>query len=162
MPTHPTLAFALDLADKLIKLAAVILAGIWTYWNYCKSRTYAQKLELQLAGTLFSQNGLYLEIAAAIKNLGGTTHFVEHQGTFCEVIAISADLSEQTLRLLQVFRAESRIEPGESVSDRLVCGLKLNLTDIVWIRIDLRVESGGIEWRKSDLIRISTIPTRNP
>lgn len=157
MSTHPTLSFALDIADKLIKLAAVILGGIWTYWNYRKSRTYAQKLELQLAGTVLSQNGLYVEIAAAIKNLGGTTHSVQQQGTSCGVVAIAADLSEQTLRVFRVFIAEERIEPGETISDLLLGRLDFSIPQTIWIRIDLRVASAGVEWHKSDLVRVSAI-----
>ncbi len=46
---HPQAAFWLDVADKMVKLAAVCMGGIWTYWNYRKSRTCEQKLELQLS-----------------------------------------------------------------------------------------------------------------
>ncbi len=55
---HPELSFALDVADKAIKLAAVLLGGVWTYWNYRKGRKYAQKVELQLTGAVFEQGGI--------------------------------------------------------------------------------------------------------
>jgi hypothetical protein len=40
---HPDLTLWLDVADKILRLIAVTLGGIWTYWNYRKSRTYAQR-----------------------------------------------------------------------------------------------------------------------
>ena len=61
MQPHPSLYFALDLADKLLKLAAVALGGIWTYWNYRKSRTYAQKIELEVTASVFVRAHTYVE-----------------------------------------------------------------------------------------------------
>ena len=106
---------------------------------------------------MLSQNGLYVVIAAAIKNLGGTTHSVQQQGTSCKVVAISADLSEQTLRVFRVFTAEERIEPGETISDLLLSRLDFSIPETIWIRIDLRVASAGVEMHKSDLVRVSAI-----
>ena len=156
-PVHPTLTFWLDVVDKAIKFAAVALGGIWTYWNYRKSRTYAQKLELQLTGAVFQQNGLFLEVSAEIKNLGAARHLLRYEDALCEFVAISSDLSEKSVEVFRVFTREDQIEPGESISDRLTSRLDIDLDTTIWLRVDLRVSSGSVEWRKSDLIRLADI-----
>ena len=151
---HPTLSFGLDVADKVFKLCAVLLGGIWTYWNYRKSRTYAQKMELQISSSVFQQGGAtYIEVVAKLKNLGATVHTVQQEGTYCEIIAILSDLSAQSIRLMPVFTQDSFIEPGEGISDHLLAIVPLHPSNIVWLRIDLRVASRKIEWQESDLIR---------
>lgn len=150
------LSVALDIADKAIKLIAVMLGGIWTYWNYKKSRTYEQKMELQLAGTIFERNGTYIEVLAKLKNLGETVHPVQQEGTYCEIIAIYSDMSEQSVRLSPIFTRDQYIEPGETISDRVLTLLRTDVTDIVWLRVDLRVASGRVEWQETDVIRLTS------
>ena len=158
MQPHPILAFGLDIADKLLKLAAVVLGGIWTYWNYRKSRTYAQKLELQLAASILVRMETYLEIRATIKNLGGSAHTVQHAGSLCSIYAVDENITERRIRVLPVFNSEDQIEPGESISDLIL--LKLNAEDAasVWIQIDLRVISGSVEWHKREIVRLERRP----
>ena len=117
---HPLASFWLDVVDKVVKLAAVCLGGIWTYWNYRKSRTYEQKLELQLAVSLLAEESLYVELTVGLKNLGGTTHQVQQVGSSCEVFAITRDLEEIPVRVMPIFSSEDRIEPGESIGDVLI------------------------------------------
>jgi hypothetical protein len=154
---HPELSFALDVADKAIKLAAVLLGGVWTYWNYRKSRTYAQKLELQLTGAVFEQDGIFLEASAEIKNLGAARHVLQREDALCELVVISSDLAERSVKVLAVFKSEDQIEPGEAISDLFLHRLDVAPDNIVWLRIDLSVSSGSVEWRRSHLIRLGDI-----
>jgi len=154
---HQTLSFALDVADKAIKLLAVLLGGIWTYWNYKKSRTYEQKMELQLTGSLFVRNGIFVEIAATLKNLGGTKQAVQQEGAYCEVTAIFEDLSEKSIRIFRVFSKDEYIEPGESIDDCLLFRLDHDAS-VVWLRINLLVASTSVEWRQVEWIRVDANP----
>ena len=155
MQVHPALSFALDIADKLIKLVAVILGGIWTYWNYRKSRTYAQKLELEITALIFVRVHTYLEIAVSIKNLGGTAHTLRHAASSsCSIFAIAEDLSERVLRVLPVFAREDHIEPGESIDDLQLVRLDPEDAHAMWVKIALRVASDGVEWHQTKLVRL--------
>jgi hypothetical protein len=157
-PAHPQLAFALDIADKLIKLAAVLLGGVWTYWNYRKSRTYQQKLELEVVGTVFTRGDLYCDVKLTVKNIGNTRHNVEHEGTFCELSVVHADLSEESLELFDVFTEEDSLEPGESMKDALYWSVPAAADSIVWVKLTLRVVSNGVQWSSTDLIRMGVSP----
>ena len=162
MQPHPTIAFALDIADKLIKLAAVFLGGIWTYWNYRKSRTYAQKLELEVTASIFVRTYTYVEITMSLKNLGGTSHKLHLDGSTCSIYAIDENLIQHILRVLPVFTLRDLIEPGESINDLHVFRLDAEAARRVWIKLDLRVVSGSVEWHQTDLVRLSGTSETDP
>ncbi len=82
-PLHPNAAFALDIADKAIKAVAVLLGGVWTYWNYRKSRTHAQKLELGMTSNVLSREFLFLDIAVTLENVGAARQLLEPDNVFC-------------------------------------------------------------------------------
>jgi hypothetical protein len=40
------------------------------------------------------------------------------------------------------------IEPGESIHDLILWSLPAFATEMVWLRLNLRILSGGVEWRE--------------
>jgi hypothetical protein len=151
---HPIVSFWLDVADKVIKLFAVLIAGAWTWMNYRRSRTYAKKLELLLSGSIVVKEHLYVEVVAGLKNLAASRHAVQQQGTGCEILAVMKNMEERRIRLYSVFELHEWIEPGETIDDLIQCKVPIAPKDIVWIRINLRVVSGKIEWNTSCLIKV--------
>jgi hypothetical protein len=99
-----TLGLALDVADKVIKLAAVGLGGVWNFWNYRTSRTYEQKMDLQLTCSIFRSGRVYFDICARLKNLGATRHTVQQEGSSLEVAVVRGDLTEQLINVVPVSR----------------------------------------------------------
>ncbi len=158
---HPKAAFALDIADKAIKAIAVLLGGIWTYWNYGKSRTYEQKLQLQVSGDVFLRGSLYLDVAVVLENVGASKSLIQAQGTTCDVVAIMNDLSELPVRLFPVFALHTQIEPGESVSDHVFWRLENPSEQMVWLMVNLRVISGRIEWNAKAMVRVDPVKPKS-
>jgi len=154
---HPVLTFWLDVADKLIKFAAVALGGVWTYWNYRKSRTYAQKLELTVSGAAFERQGLCVEITASIKNLGSSQHLLDPDGSTCEVVAIFADSTEEAVTAFPVFTLHDYIEPSETIGDQAAWRSQLTSAQVLWFKVNLRIVSGKVEWNESHLIRVNDL-----
>jgi hypothetical protein len=149
--THPNISYWLD---EGIKLGALILGGLWTFWNYRKSRTYAQKLDLQITGDVFFSGGLYIDVTAVLTNLGASKHLLQPEGTSCEIVAILKDMSQQDIRLFPVFPLHTYIEPGESINDHLLWHIQAPPADIVWLKINLRVVSGKVEWNRTSMVRV--------
>jgi hypothetical protein len=141
---HTTLTFALDIVDKLIKLVAVAIGGWWTWWNYRKSRTYQPKLELEL--TVFLKSDLYGDVRLTVKNIGESMQAVEPAATFCELLIVRDDLSEEGAALFPVFANRRRIEPGEAVVDTFCWCITAPLDGILWVKLELRIVTGGVEW----------------
>jgi hypothetical protein len=156
--THPTIQFALDIADKLIKLVAVIIGAYWTWWNYLKSRKYEHKLELELTSTAFIKTHLYGDVRLVAKNIGETKHPVEHAGTFCELVIVRDDLSEESADLFRVFADNRSIEPGETMNDTFCWCVTQPLERILWIKLKLRVVTNGVEWWSTRLVRVESEP----
>jgi hypothetical protein len=156
LPPHPYAAFWLDIADKAIKFIAVLIAGLWTLWNYRKSRTYSQRLELEVVGGVFVKDFLYGDAIVTLKNIGATKHSLEHVGTFCELFIVRDDLSEESVELFRVFDRNKTIEPGESINDTLYWRVTHPLEDLTWIKLNLRVVSNGVEWAWSCLMRVES------
>ena len=153
--SHPNLSIALDIADKLIKLAAVLIGGAWTWWNYRKSRTYEQKLDLQISGTVFLHKGtLYGDVSAIAGNIGASNHSVQQAGTYCELSVVRDDLTESPVRLFDAFRSQDKIEPGESIDETHYWRIDQPIDKLLWVKLSLAVVSNGVEWRTSCLIRI--------
>jgi hypothetical protein len=153
-PLHPLASFWLDIADKLIKLAAVFIGALWTWWNFRKSRTYEQRLDLKIAANAVAKDGLFGDVRVEVKNIGATKHVVQHTGTFCELAIVRDDLTEEIIELFRVFTSNIKIEPGEVINDTKFWHLSGSLEQIVWVKLTLRVVSNGVEWRSVDLIRV--------
>lgn len=153
---HAGTSFVLDIVDKAIKFVAVLIGGLWTWWNYRKGRTYEQKLELEVVGTVFVKRNLYVDVRVVVKNIGASQHSVQHEGTFCVLSVIRDDLEEQPIKLFRVFTDNDKMEPGESIDGTEYWRIPQPIDDIVWVKLELRVVSNGVEWRSSCLIRVES------
>jgi hypothetical protein len=151
---HPQLAFVLDVLDKLIKLAAVLIGAFWTWWNYRKSRTYEQKLELKVTSTVFIKTHLYGDVRLIVKNISATKHTVQQNGTFCELLIVREDLSEESAALFRVFANRRSIEPDETIDDTFCWCVTQSLNRILWVKLKLRIVTDGVEWWTTRLIRV--------
>ena len=149
---HPNFTYWLD---EGARLGALALGALWTYWNYRKSRTYAQKLELELTGEVFFKDGVYVNIATSLINRGASIFFsVQQKGTSCTLSAIHKDLSVTPIRIFPIFVQHNQMEPGEQIHDALFWRIDLSPKDLVWIKIDLRIVSDKVEWNSVALIRV--------
>jgi hypothetical protein len=153
-PVHPVATFWLGVLDEIIKLAAVFIGAFWTLWNFRKSRTYQQKLQLEIVGTVFIKNDLYGDVLVTAKNIGASRHVVQKAGSFIEVSVILDDLSEHIVELFHVFTGDDSMEPGESITDTKFWSIAPPIDNIVWVRLNLRVVSEELEWRSSSLVRV--------
>jgi hypothetical protein len=155
-PLNPVASFWLNIADKLIKLAAVLIGAYWTWWNFRKSRTYEQRLELDLVATAHLREDLYGDVKFTVKNIGGTKHSVEHTGTFCEIFSVLDDLTEESIEVIRVFGNNSSIEPTESINDTAYWRIPKPLDGILWVKVKLRVVSNGVEWFSTRLLWVGS------
>ena len=153
-PVHPVATFWLGVLDEIIKLAAVFIGGLWALWNFRKSRTYQQKLQLEIVGTVFIKKDLYGDVLVTAKNIGASRHVVQKAGSFIEISVILDDLSEHIVELFRVFNDDDSMEPGESINDTKIWSIAPPFDNIVWVRLSLRILSNGVDWRWSSLVRV--------
>lgn len=109
-----------------------------------------------MVGTVFVKRNLYGAVNVIVKNIGATKHAVQRDGSFCELIIVRDDLTEQSMQLFRVFTHNDRIEPGESIADTQYSRIPPPIDDILWIKLALRIVSNGVEWGSSCLIRVES------
>lgn len=120
---HPYGAFWLDFADKAIKALAVIVAGIWTYINFIRSRTFMKKLEPSVSGKIFEKNGKhYILISKRLKNVGQAKYPIRQKGTALEADTLSPD-GRTRLSVTKAFEDHAWIEPGEQIDEPVVLSI---------------------------------------
>ena len=62
---------SLTAIDTVVKIAAVIVGGAWTYLNYVRGRTYSRRLELAVSGAVTERDDVYfLTGSAGLKTSG--------------------------------------------------------------------------------------------
>ena len=142
---------AIDNIEKVAMIAAVIIGGLWVYYNFFKGRTYKPRLEPIVSGKIFDQDGkLYLITTAKLKNAGLSKVEIEQEGTALRVFSYIreqptfTDLVEvEWLATFPVFLDHKWVEPGKGIDDELLIALPYN--SIFAIRTELQVIASGIE-----------------
>jgi hypothetical protein len=151
--------FALDVIDIGLKVAALVIGGLWALMNYNRSRIYQRKLELGLSGKVFQRNGrLYFGGTCQLKNVGQSKYPIEQNGTTCQIWAYRRSIHTELIYTFTIFERHGWIEPGEQIEEPLLTLVKFDPTELIGVRADFRVVSGGIEWNASRIFEMADNP----
>ncbi len=143
---HPHISFWLDVADKVLKVLAVLLGGAWTLMHYLRGRTFKRRLEPGVSGELFTAQGKpYLKMAFTLKNLGLSKCGIDWPGTWGEVQLMKPAGREKWKRF-ELFRSHKWIESGEPVTDAVVLSVPPPETYVA-LQLIIRVKSQKGWWR---------------
>lgn len=158
---HSNGKFWLDFCDKVIKAAAVVVAGIWTYFNYKKSRTYKSKLEPNVTGEVFQKDGMYYALVeCSLKNVGRSKFPIKQTGTGLTAIVLGPN-GRKKVALASVFEDHAWIEPEERISDPRVIPIP-DPEGYVALLLELRIvsdmmddfgDSHSNEWNAKTILR---------
>jgi len=156
---------ALDIIDKVTKIAAVFIGGAWAYLNYIRGRTYKKRLEVSISGEWLHSDGVsFLSGAAQLKNVGLSKVPIEQKGTAIVVYELrpsastksTADVIEERVKVRSVFKDHAWIEPGEPINEAFLLQLGLS-KERVAMKLELRVVAANIEWNANCIVK----PTQN-
>jgi hypothetical protein len=151
---HPVASFWLDVADKAIKALAVMIGFGWTVINFKISRTFQDRIEVSVTGTLHRREYLQtLIVNCQIKNVGQVRYDIEQKGTCVEVFGCAADGSEELIQTIEVFKDHQWIEPLEVIVEPK--WLAISEPDkLLAIKAAVRIVSNKIEWNGSCIVAI--------
>ena len=167
---HSSLSAVLDIVDKVVKVAAVLIAAAWGYLNYRRGRTFKRRLEPRISGKIIFSNGAWLLCGEAeLKNVGLSVVTIEQKGTAIVVddLAVASDgagssrVASERVAVLEVFKAHGWIEPGESIKQSFLNTLP-SRADRVAARLRLRVVSHNTEWNDDSVAEIALPPKSEP
>ncbi len=151
---YPRLSFALDVVTKL---GALAIGGYWTYWNHWKRRTYAERLELEIATQAIGEPERLWIVTVRAKNVGNSVVRLGDTRA-CRVVSFSSkdddELAEDLVDSFDVFAEEETIESGESIQDQFLIPADSMLTDAI-LRLELIIDagqSGNFRWRTKQFL----------
>jgi len=157
------LSTVLDIVDKSVKVAAVLIAGTWAYLNYLRGRTFKRRLEPQISGNLLCVDKDWFVCGEAqLKNVGLSKVTIEQKGTaiVVEDLVVAKDSKDSPavfsdeVAVLEVFKTHKWLEPGETVKESFLTLLPSDRNRIA-VRLGLRVVSHDIEWNADSIAEIA-------
>lgn len=139
-------------------ILAIVIGGIWTYFNFIRGRIYHPRLEPAISGTLFENKGVsFVIVRARLKNIGLTKVDISQVGMAIIIhsyqIARFDEISTADMTRLapfSVFEDHEWIEPSELIEDEKL--FQLPHYDGTGIRVELRFTYHGIEWNTGAVV----------
>jgi hypothetical protein len=166
IPSPPSdstgLSTALDLIDKITKILALLIGGMWAYLNYVRGRTFKRRLEPSITGkTILSKGVLFLSGLAEVKNVGLSKVPIEQKGTAVEVLALklrnddadAPELHTEDVDVRSVFKRHGWLEPGEHIQESFFLPVP-EKSHLVALRLRLRIVADGIEWNADSVVEL--------
>lgn len=121
---------AVDILGTLVTAAAVIVGGLWAYFNFVKGRTYRPRLEVEMQGEWRVIDGeRWLHSRVRVKNIGASKVTLRQRGTGLQLSRLrtrdpaSTRARWETLTVSEIFKEHQWIEPGETISDDVLLHL---------------------------------------
>lgn len=148
---------ALDRLDKIIKVVAVVLGGIWTYLNYVRGRTFKRRLELSVTGKLLqSGSNILVTGVAQVKNVGLSKVSISRTPSAIMIDDLYIDSSapdkvaSEEVGIQDVLADHGWVEPGEVIQESFLVPLLPRMNRVA-SRIRMRIVSRSllfknIEW----------------
>jgi hypothetical protein len=153
----------LDAAQKLANILAVLIGGLWAYYQFFKGRVFRPRLELAISGELgYSEQTNLILVKAKLKNVGLSKLDIQQRGTAIRLLKMSppqaANANARAVdwehcATLSVFKSHAWIEPGESIEDQTLIELPDARARV--FRIELRIVSQRISWKTWSLCMAS-------
>jgi hypothetical protein len=150
-----------DILQKLFTIAAIIVGGIWTYFNFFQGRTYKMRLEPNVSGKVVTINELsHLVATISVKNVGLSKVEIEQKGSALKVLSYEAwdgvnnilSIEWQNLTAFPVFETHQWIEPGEEITEQRL--LVIPKSEYTAFQLQLRIVSKKAAWRAMDIVTL--------
>jgi hypothetical protein len=163
----------LDYADKIVKIAAVLIGGIWAYYGFFRARIHRSRLDTTISAEAFRKDGRdYLHVSILIKNVGSSSLSIRQDGTALEVFSVSGDdipqSPAQALSIsdsdwkwqatLPIFRQNAWIDSAEEAEDELLMLIPQNQ---IAVKIVASVIGGKFDWGATKILRLIESENQN-
>jgi hypothetical protein len=166
-------AHLIDNSEKVCTIIAVIVGGLWVYFNSFRGRTFIPRLQLEVSGQLLSRGeNQFVLVTMQVKNVGSSIVQLRAKGTGLKVVSLQADepvleaanlvdrethgfsileknvIAESEVRSERLIKS---IEPGTAVNEEKLIAVSGNQYDA--FRLELQVFAYGktfIGWKAPD------------
>jgi hypothetical protein len=150
-------ADAAEVLANLSTAAAILIGGTWTYFKFMRGRTFANRAELALTGTLYNASGHYMiRVVVALKNTGLSRVNLRQDRKIVRLYGVErsevftsmqnhANVRWEDLVLTPVLEQHRWVEPQESIHDDVLIPVPLAKNNDTWLayRLDGEVWAEG-------------------
>ena len=159
---------ALDAAQTIVQIAAVVVAGIWAYYKFVRGRTFARRAELEVAASLLeTDDARAVRIRPTLRNTGAAK--IQLRAKIAYVYAVGregwrarVDWGDRVASAA-LFANHAWLEAQETIVDDVLVPIDVARTDgALAFRIECRVYEqrgtggkGGIRWTANAIVPAS-------
>ena len=158
-------------AEKVVRIAAVVIGGVWTYLKFIRGRIYRPRLKPSVSGRIAIVDGQpHLVVSLSMENVGSSKVDISQKGTGLRLFSLKltpmapppSQVGWMRLGTFSVFEKHGWIETGECVQDELLISLPQVASAY---KLEFRLVAKGIVWQsraivESDGIAGKQIPAR--
>ena len=134
--------------ESVFIIFAIVIGGIWAYFNFIKGRIYHQRLEPRITAEVLHRDGKqYVMAKAKLQNVGLSEVRIKQEGSGLRVLSYDPLLSAherkdgkwQHLVTLPVFTEHAWVESREEIEDPHL--IEIPRTAAIALRLELRIVS---------------------
>jgi hypothetical protein len=152
-----------EVLKNIFEIAAIIMGGIWTYFNFFKGRTYRSRLECEVEGSIETHSSRsLLKVDVRIKNVGLSKVPIGHEGTILQLhsaVAMTTSpswpcqviWSDEPTAVFDVFKDHDSVEPSEPIEDQVLAELPDDAARAY--KLTLKVLSKNLFWTAKTIVQ---------
>jgi len=150
---NPLIKDVADVADHLVGIAAILVAGLFAYFKFFKERLYRPRLEPQISARLLAASPhRFLEVVAGVKNTGLAKVDIDLTPSCLRVFGAASlpsmmvdEPTWQHIATLDVADRHEWVEPQELLRQTWLVALPGNL-EFPAYRVEFRLVGIESEW----------------
>jgi hypothetical protein len=154
-----------DLTQKILSNLAILVGGCWVYFQYFRGRTFHDRIELEVGGTVQRRGEeKYLAVAVKVKNVGLSRVLLEQEGSglrlfLCNTIQPAPQRAVQLewnlIGAFSVLEGHDWVEPGEVISEQHLFALP-SRNIVAAVKIQLQLVSKTQMWASTAIATDTT------
>ena len=152
--------------ESIATTIALIIGGIWAYFNFFKGRAYHHRLEPKIMCKTFKRDGAYyLLTISQLTNVGLSRVDIEQKGSGLRILnykpeaarrMLGEDAGWQHLVTYPVFTKHKWIESKETIEDPFL--IELRDSSAVASKLELRIVSTKkLNWATSTIVEVQSV-----
>jgi hypothetical protein len=111
----------LDASEKVFRILAYVVGGIWAYFKFFRGRTFRPRLEPSVAAHLQRRAPQrLLTVAVKVKNVGLSRVGLLQEGTGVRVYRRDEGLQWRRVTTLEILKGHGWIEPAETIEEHVL------------------------------------------
>jgi hypothetical protein len=153
-------------SEKVVRIAAIVIGGLWTYLKFIRGRIYRPRLKPSVSGRIVIVSGQpYLIVSIGVENVGSSKVEISQKGTGLRLFspeltpaaAPPSQIGWMHLGTFSVFEKHGWIESGECIQDELLISLQQVASAF---KLEFRLVAKGIEWQSRAIVESDGIAER--